>query len=140
MSFVVRVGRTDDIDVPFVDDPRIVGTWKAVDFVRTISRFAPGRRRWTGEMALERLTFERGGRTAHSWLTWAKGLLLHRGDRTASHHTIRKLGGRTLLFFEWKCGDVTICGRRPAYYVLESVEPREPRRLVEGVDERRHGV
>jgi hypothetical protein len=124
ITFVVPVGRTDDIDRPFVDDSRIIGTWQSIDLVPTMASFEPGQRRWTGDLSLDTLTFLPGGRTAQPWLTWTKGLLLHRGDRTASRYSIRRLAGRTFLFLQWKSGDVTISGKRPEYYVMEAVDPR----------------
>jgi bla regulator protein BlaR1 len=65
------------------------------------------------------LTFLENGRTSKPWWTWTKGLLLHRGDQTASHYEIKEIGGAPYLFLEWKSGDVTIAGMKPHYYVLK---------------------
>jgi bla regulator protein BlaR1 len=38
--------------------------------------------------------------------------------KTASHYTIKKIKGSEYLFMEWKSGDYTIRGMKPAYYVM----------------------
>jgi serine/threonine protein kinase len=40
-QFTVQAGRTDNIDLPFVNDPQIVGAWESVNFVTTPSDFVP---------------------------------------------------------------------------------------------------
>jgi hypothetical protein len=117
--FTVKVGHTDNIDLPFVDDPAVIGEWASVDFVSDIAEFNPDQRRWDHELYLPGLTFLAGGQTAKPWLTWTKGLVLHHGDQTASRYEIKEIKGQTYLFFEWKSGDVMISGMKPRYYVLK---------------------
>jgi hypothetical protein len=118
-QFTVKVGHTDNIDLPFVDDPAVIGEWVSVDFVSDIAEFNPDRTSWGGELYLKGLTFKEGGQTAKPWLTWTKGLALHHGDKTASRYEIKDIKGQAYLFFEWKSGDVTISGMKPHYYVLK---------------------
>jgi serine/threonine protein kinase len=115
----VLVGSKDNIDLPFVDDPQVIGTWKSVDFVSAIENFDPARREMKGDLFLKELTFEPNGKTAKPWWTWTKGVLIHHGDQTASRYEIREVKGGTYIFLEWKSGDFTILGRKPAYYVLQ---------------------
>jgi hypothetical protein len=119
--FAVQVGSRDKIDLPFVDDPEVIGTWSSVDFVPEIARFVPGKRAWHGELYLKELTFRAGGKTANPWFTWTRGFLLHSGDQTASHYEIRELSGVRYLFLEWKSGDFSVLGMKPHYYVLQSM-------------------
>lgn len=118
-QFTVQVGKTDNIDLPFVDDPQVIGEWKSVDFVADIADFNPDQPNWTGELYLKGLTFREKGRTAKPWLTWTKGLVMHHGDKTASRYEIKEIKGQSYLFFEWKSGDVTISGMKPHYYVFK---------------------
>ena len=46
------VGKVDDIDLPFIDDPQVLGEWKSVDFVAAPSEFSPDKPSWKGEMYL----------------------------------------------------------------------------------------
>jgi hypothetical protein len=115
--------RTEDkIDYPFVDDPDVIGTWKSVDFVKTVEQFSPGRKRWKGgELFLKELVFQPGGKTTYSWRTWTKGLVLSSSSKTASRYILKEMNGSTYMFFEWKSGDYTIRGMKPKYYVLKKV-------------------
>jgi hypothetical protein len=109
----------DNIEYPFVDDPRVVGTWKSVDFVETPEEFEPGGGRWMDDrLFLKELVFRPGGQTPHSWQTWTRGLVLNSASKTASRYLLREIGGATYMFFEWKSGDYTIRRRDPCYYVL----------------------
>ncbi len=118
--FTVQVGHTDNIDLPFVDDPQVIGEWKSVDFVADIADFKPDQpNRPEAKLFFKGLTFRENGKTAQPWWTWTKGVVIHHGDKTASRYEIKEINGQTYLFFEWKSGDVMISGMKPHYYVLK---------------------
>jgi tRNA A-37 threonylcarbamoyl transferase component Bud32 len=117
-KFTVPVGRTDNINLPFVNDPPVIGEWESVDFVADISDFNPDQRIWDDELFLKGLTFLENGKTTMPWWTWTRGVLIHHGDQTASHYEIREIKGQSYMFLEWKSGDVMISGMKPHYYVL----------------------
>jgi hypothetical protein len=119
-QFTAAVGSKDRIDLPFVNDPQVIGRWKTVDLVSAIDEFDPEQPRTTGELYLKGLTFLENGKTTEAWWTWTKGVLIHRGDQTASNYEIREIKGRPYLFLEWKSGDFTISGRKPPHYVLRA--------------------
>jgi beta-lactamase regulating signal transducer with metallopeptidase domain len=111
----------DKIDYPFVNDPRVIGEWKSVDFVREMDQFNPAEKGWKGDLYLKELIFLPNGRMSKPWWTWTKGLVFHSGDKTASKYTIREIDGAAYMFFEWKSGDYTIRYMKPFYYVLKKV-------------------
>jgi hypothetical protein len=117
-QFTVPVGRIDNIDLPFINDPTALGEWESVDFVADPADFNPDKQSWKGGLYLKELTFFADGKTAKPWWTWTKGVVIHHGDKTASRYDIRDIKGQSYLFFEWKSGDVTISGMKPHYYVL----------------------
>jgi hypothetical protein len=117
-EFTVPVGTRDNIDLPFVNDPQVIGQWQSVDFVADPAGFNPDKPSWKGKLYLKGLSFLEGGKMPQSWWTWTKGVVMHHGDKTASHYDIREVNGKAYLFFEWKSGDVTIAGMKPHYYVL----------------------
>jgi len=122
-KFTVTVGSRDNIDLPFVNDPQVLGNWQSVDFVTEMADFNPDKPRWPKDrLFLKGLTFLADGVMPQSWLTWTKGYVMHHGDQTASRYEIREIKGNTCLFFEWKSGDVTIGGMKPRYYVLKKSE------------------
>jgi hypothetical protein len=114
-------------DVPaytFEPDERVVGTWTAIDFVRTIESFKPAKKAWQGDLYLKSLTFEKDGTLIHRNQKtdrypqrWTKGRVAPDSRRPAFYY-LRTIDGKTYMFYEWISGDVTIRGREPLYYVL----------------------
>lgn len=120
----------DNIDLPFVNDPAVLGEWESVDFVSTPAQFVPGKPRFTGERYLKVMKFlpdgvmawaiESGETSVLPFMAWTKGVVMHRGgDKTASRYTIIEINGAPYLFFEWKSGDYIIRHQKPRYYVLK---------------------
>jgi len=127
-STINEQGRiVDKIDWPFVNDPRLIGTWKSVDFVDEMEQFNPGEKQWKGNLYLKELIFLPDGKTFKPWWTWTKGMVFHSGSKTASKYILKDIEDSTYMFFEWKSGDYTIRHMKPAYYVLKKVSdaPRE---------------
>ncbi|MGP8020041.1 MAG: protein kinase domain-containing protein [Limisphaerales bacterium] len=118
-QFTVQVGNVDDINLPFINDPQVIGEWQSVDFVAQPTDFTPDKPKWTGAFFLKGLTFLKNGRMSPNWYTWTKGVVIHHGDKTASRYEIREINGEHYLFFEWKSGDSVILGMKPRYYVLK---------------------
>ena len=115
----------DKIDYPFVNDPRLIGTWESVDFVGEMEKFKPDKKQWGGgDLYLKGLIFKPNGKTFKPWWTWTKGLVFHSGDKTASKYTLKNIEGSTYMFYEWKSGDYTIRYRKPSYYVLKKVSSK----------------
>jgi bla regulator protein BlaR1 len=111
--------RTDNIDLPFKNDFRVIGEWESVDFVEAPENFNPAAKAWTSDLYLKKLVFLPKGQGGNPWWTWTKGVVMHQGDKTASHYEIRKIKGAEYMFFEWKSGDYVLRGAKPFYYVLK---------------------
>lgn len=109
----------DDINLLFVNDTDVLGSWKSVDFVETPEAFNPHKRAWQDDLYLKELVFLPNGKTLNGWLTWTKGMVIHRNDKTASAYTIKDMAGGKYMFFEWKSGDYVFRGAKPYYYVLK---------------------
>ncbi len=121
----------DKIDFPFVDDPQLIGTWEAVDYVETIDDFNAGTRSARGELFLSQFDISENGKISgltsedkipEGLLTWTKGLIIDQEGKTASKYEIKELKGETYLFYEWKSGSYTMRGMTPEYYVLKKVQ------------------
>ncbi|MCX5783822.1 MAG: hypothetical protein NTW04_05225 [Elusimicrobia bacterium] len=114
--------RRDNVNLPFVNDPRVIGTWKSVDFVDEKEQFPASGKFYREEMYFTELTFLEKGKTNKSWYGWTKGYVLHKGgDKTASAYEIREFDGVTYMFMEWKSGDYIYRGKKPKYYVLKKI-------------------
>ncbi|HWP97567.1 MAG TPA: hypothetical protein VN426_12045 [Syntrophomonadaceae bacterium] len=121
----------DKIDYPFVDDPQLLGQWQSVDFVPTVATFVPGTTSWRGELFLKQIDIAAQGeiaeltsenRNPYQDLTWTKGLILDKQQKTASQYEIKELKGDAYLFYQWKSGDYIYRGMEPQYYVLKKVK------------------
>jgi len=117
----------DKIDYPFVDDPEAIGQWETVDLVRRIEDFDPKVRSWKGKDFLKGLVLVEDGGSLMPAATWTKGLVLYRGERTASKYQIKQIDGTTYMFLECKSGDYIIRHRKPWYRVLKKLPPGSQR-------------
>ncbi len=108
----------------FVVDPKVVGSWESIDFVKSVSDFTPGLRSWGGDLYLKGLQFKENGITSGPW-SWTKGWLQHPGDKSEGRYRIKTMGGVDYLFMEWISGDVTIRGMKPQHYVMRRVAKKE---------------
>ena len=117
--------KVDNIDLPFVDDPEIIGTWKSVDFVKEIEDFHPENKKWKGgELFLKEMNFYKNGEKVKLLYikgkrdkTWTKGVVLDNKNKTASKYEIKEINGEKFMFFEWKSGDYTIRHQKPKYCI-----------------------
>ena len=101
----------------FVDDPAVIGTWYAVDFVPSIEAFIPGQRFWKEDLHLADITFKPGG-AASGWWRWSKGYAWDSREKNLCNYAFKNIGGTEYLFFEWVNSDVTQRGQKSFYYVL----------------------
>lgn len=127
--------REDNINLPFVSDPEVIGGWRTVDFVKTPKHFVPDRpQRVEVPKEFSQFHFRPDGTTNFAF-TWTRGFVLHEGDKTASHYVIQKRNDRSFLFLEWKTGDYIFRGQTPWWCVMERDD-----RLVETRSERRDRI
>ena len=124
----------DNVNLPFVNDPDILGKWTAVDFVESPEQFQPGNQLWSGDLYLRHMIFFEDGTMSVAvdktssrktsipipWLLWTKNYVLHMGgDQTASKYLIKDMDGSKYMFLEWKNGDYVYFHKQPSYYVLK---------------------
>lgn len=125
------IRRSDNIDLPFVDDEKVQGKWVTIDFCHKANEFDPKKQNWPkDDLFLKSLTFRENGylllRTKNSdrdiSLKWTNGFVLSKGDKTASAYEIHAIDGKEYMIWEWKSGDY-IYGNPPHiyYYILERV-------------------
>lgn len=121
----------DKTDYPFVNDPEMLGSWKSVDFVKNIADFQPDKKSCRGDLYLlgfkmlddgKLVSTSTSGEYSSPNITWTKGMILDKNDKTASKCEIKEIDGSTYMFFEWKSGDYIYRGMKPEYYVLRKAE------------------
>lgn len=122
-----ELARKDDIDMPFVPDERILGTWKVFDFIQTKEEFSP---EGSGEAPIffKEIRFTEGGHCTSIYgeevisgdekQVWTKGYVLRKWNSCACAYEIREVDGREYLIIEWKSGDYRWGGFPTDYYVF----------------------
>ena len=122
------VHRTDNVDLPFVSDPSVIGSWSVFDCVKTKERFDPAhptmepfalhtlRFSEDGTAELIRATLEKKDAYRES-CRWTLGTVI-RGGLVACAYEIQWIEGKEYLFWEWKSGDYVYGGCDPWYYVF----------------------
>ena len=123
-----EIARTDDIDIPFVDDPAILGNWKAIGFSSSKEEFDPDQEAPEDQLYFKSIEFRKNGACISRYgneiiqgsnmQVWTKGFVLRKWNRTACKYEIRVENGREYLFMEWKSGDYQWGGYDTNYYVF----------------------
>lgn len=125
--------RIDKTDLPFIEDNRVSGVWKAVDYISEISDFDP----WVKfteekDLYINIINFMPRGictkniRTTYGsgnyMLRYTKGFVLDDKEMTAEEYIIKTINGKDFLFVQHKSGDYFYGGRKPYWYVFERNE------------------
>ena len=117
------LGRHDNIDLPFVYDKHVVGTWNSVGFVDKIEDFSPDER--IENLYLQSIEFKGDGTAIQKYMDeewqdkWTNGYVLNLHRTTAAAYEIHKIDGIEYLFLEWKMGNYIYGGIKPSIYVFE---------------------
>jgi DNA-binding transcriptional MerR regulator len=120
-----EIGQYDNIDMPFVNDEKILGKWAVVDFVRYIEDFDPSQQKYSDRLFYKSVEFLPDGELNCTIgnifkARWTKGTTLIKsgsGD-IAEAYELRTFNGTDYLFIEWKSGDYTYGKMKPCYYVF----------------------
>jgi len=122
-SWILCARSIDNVNQPFVNDPQVIGQWTSVDLVSSPDDFKPGRPTWKGDLSVFRnFTVFPDGRTSYRWLTWTKGAMINKGEKTAGNYEVRNFDGTNYLFVEWKNGDYILFHSTPWFFVLRESE------------------
>lgn len=122
-----ELAKKDNIEMPFVEDDRILGKWKVFDFINSKEEFSP---EGSGETPIffKCVEFFPGGScnsvygeeliTGDEKQVWTKGYLLRKWNSCACAYEIRTVDDREYLIMEWKSGDYRWGGFPTDYYVF----------------------
>ena len=124
-----EIAREDDTDMPFVNDERVLGDWKAFDFIRNREEFDPD----VNHLPQERLFFKHMHFGEEGFLSsvymdettlgkeiqsWTKGYVLKHYNHTACAYEIVTVDDMDYMIIEWKSGDYRWGGYDTDYYVF----------------------
>lgn len=123
-----EIARKDNIDMPFVNDEKVLGKWKAAGFIESKEDFSPDTLDSGFEPYFKEIEFLPdgsctsiyGGETISGGdkQVWTKGYVLRKWNKTACAYEIKKSGGKEYLIIEWKSGDYRWGGYDTNYYVF----------------------
>ncbi|MDE6762302.1 MAG: hypothetical protein K2J73_01315 [Oscillospiraceae bacterium] len=122
------LGNHDNIDMPFVNDDKVIGKWVSVGFGgrEFAESFFPDQK--CNDLYLQSIEFFAGGKLTQKYMDdvwhdkWAKGFVLNLHRTTAAAYSIREINGSDYLFMEWKMGNYIYGGMKPNYYVFARVK------------------
>lgn len=124
-----EIAREDDTDIPFVNDERVLGDWKAFDFIRNKEEFStevkhlPQERlqykhMHFGEEGLFSSVYQDETISGREVQSWTKGYVLKHYNHTACAYEIVTVDGTDYMIIEWKSGDYRWGGYDTDYYVF----------------------
>lgn len=121
--------RNDNTDLPFENDPNLIGLWQSVDYVSDPESFNPNGQQYVGDLYLvglkviengdSKAKFENSESPFESYLTWTNGYFINESYGVVEAYETKTIDGKTYLFLPWISGDVVYGGKSPSYYVLE---------------------
>lgn len=118
-----EIGKRENVNVPFVFDKKIIGSWDAIDFVDDINDFEVADS-LSKNLFLEKIIFYDNGNVIRrydneEWQDkWSKGVLLDFNKSTVSKYMFKTIDDIEYLFLEWKMGNYVFGGMSPSYYVF----------------------
>jgi len=124
-----EIAREDDTDLPFVNDERVLGNWKAFDFIRRKEDFSPDMKHLSQDRLMYRhMYFGEGGEFSSVYMNetisgaevqgWTKGYVLKHYNHTACAYEIVTVDNVDYMIVEWKSGDYRWGGYDTDYYVF----------------------
>lgn len=133
------IARKDDINKPFINDPRVIGKWKAFcffnpseldkkDFIPYVNPPQSNRNNY-GDPYFKEIEFMENGHCSAIYgdeiisgddkHTWTRGYWLRKWNSNACAYEIKEFDGKEYLIIEWKSGDYRFGGMETSYYVME---------------------
>ncbi len=121
------IARKDNIDLPFVDDERIIGKWKVFGYCTDKESFSPENCKKDATYFSD-IEFKAKGEVISKYgeeiisgrdmQEWTKGYILRKWNKSACGYEIRLVNGVEYLIIEWKSGDYRWGGFDTDYYVF----------------------
>ena len=117
------IKKKDNINLPFVFDSKIIGSWQTVSFVDKIEDFNPNQK-YQDTLWLVSATFNPDGTATRKYFDtewqdkWTKGKLLDQKKSIVSNYIFKTINSKEYLFLEWKMGNYVYGGMPASYYVF----------------------
>lgn len=122
-----EIGRRENIDLPFLCDPLVIGEWKSVGFVNQIEKFTGSEEEG---LWLSGIIFQEDGQAIRLYEDevwkdcWTKGYLMDQKKSVACAYFFQEIQDTTYLFLEWKMGNYVYGGKEADYYIFKRKNSR----------------
>jgi len=107
-------------DGKFVANPRVLGSWRIIDQVKTVDEFNPEKKMRSGRARITEITFKDKGKTGNMLWIWSGDTLMDLERNQALKMTVKTIGGSDHLFIE--AGGFSArhaAGWKPPLYVMK---------------------
>jgi len=107
-------------DGKFIDNPKVLGTWRIIDQVKTIDEFTPGKKMDPGRAMFTEMAFKDKGMTGDGLWIWSGEALMDLERYQALKMTVKTIDGSDYLFVE--AGGFSTrnpLGWQPPWYVMK---------------------
>ncbi len=121
-----EIARKDNINLPFRNDEKAEGKWKAVDYILSKEDFSASIS--SKQLYFKSVEFFADGAcsvvygdeiiSGNENISWTKGYMLRKWNNTACAYEIRNVEDIDYLIIEWKSGDYRWGGEDTDYYVF----------------------
>lgn len=125
--------KKDNINIPFENDPNLLGHWTSVAFCKHKEAFDPHQIE-AMPLYLAALTFLENGEMISYYdygkekiegkdkQEWTKGYWLRKWNQCACGYELKEIEGITYLMMEWKSGNYRYGGFETDYYIFRKAE------------------
>ncbi len=125
----------DKVDLPYVMDEALIGTWHTCDLVSSMEDFSPKTPRtsqndwWITKMQITpqglciRMFHGQNGDYVRLD-SYTKGVILDKENKFANRYWVKEIDGKQYLLVEHKSGDYLYSGRVSCYYAFQKEEER----------------
>lgn len=120
---LMEIGNRENVDLEFIYDEKIVGTWIPVAFVSEPNYFDDTKT--YDNIWLKYVCFKKDGTVERNYFdkilndTWTKGFLIDKEKSILSKYEIKTINNIEYLFLEWKMGNYVYGDAKADYYVLK---------------------
>jgi len=121
-----EISIVDNIDLPFVEDKKVLGLWQVVDCIdfKDKKNYKP-REDADKDNFIKSFTFNPNGEVivestnSLSKFKWTKGKVINQYQKNAMDYKIKNFDGEIYLIMDWKSGDYTYNGDINCCYVFK---------------------
>lgn len=120
-----KTPKNDDINIPFVNDEKVIGLWSLIDCLPALDNFSIDKIKFNGENEIKDIYFLPGGEKCWCF-GWTKGYVISSFGNPAENglnkYTTQHINGKNYMFVEMKLNQSFFYNGCPEIWVLEQID------------------